>query len=526
MDDAIKALAFGTASATGQEFLQALVRQLSATLKAPYVFVTEWVPGRTDRIRTVAGWCVDRAADPIEYQLPVTPCPKVLQDGEAFFPRGVQQLFPQDKYLAAHGIESYMGVCLLNRIGRSTGHLCIMDVRPFLFDSSQGSAIIKVFAERAASELERLRSEKARRASEAQLDRFVAEAPVGLVIFDADRRVIRANKTFCELTGYAEHEVLGNTYVLYTHPDDLPATLTLTDQFYLGERADYTHEKRYIRKSGKIIWVSVKATRVELPGHPGPLQLVAVQDITEQKLVMDVLHHKNRNLETLLYVTSHDLREPLRSIENFSHLVRDQYAERLDDKGKDFLRRVVGGAQRMDRLIADILALSRVQRMEPPAEDVEGASLVQAALLQLEGKIKKMGAQVRVANDFPRLRVHKILGTQAISNLIANALKFTSNGHAPDIEVASYQPGDGELAPGIVVRDRGPGVAPEHTERIFQLFQRAVGREVEGTGAGLAIVQRVTERHGGQAWVQPREGGGSEFFITFGAAHTSERNTP
>ncbi len=240
----------------------------------------------------------------------------------------------------------------------------------------------------------------------------------------------------------------------------------------------------------------------------------------------DELQRKNRDLETLLYVTSHDLREPLRSIENFSHLVRDRYADRLDDKGKDFLRRVVGGAQRMDRLIADILALTRVQRIEPPAEDVEGASLVQAALLQLEGKIKKTGAQVRIENDFPRLRVHKTLGTQAISNLIANALKFTSNGHAPDIEVAPYQPGDGELAPGIVVRDRGPGVAPEHAERIFQFFQRAVGREVEGTGAGLAIVQRVAERHGGRVWVQPREGGGSEFFITFGAAHTSERNAP
>ena len=171
-----------------------------------------------------------------------------------------------------------------------------------------------------------------------------------------------------------------------------------------------------------------------------------------------------------------------------------------------------------------LLAISRVQRMEPPTEDVEGASLVQAALLQLEGKIKKTGVQVRVANDLPRLRVHKTLVTQAISNLLANALKFTSNGHAPEIEVVPYQPGNGELASGIVVRDRGPGVAPEHAERIFQLFQRAVGREVEGTGAGLAIVQRVAERHGGRAWVQPREGGGSEFFITFAAAHTSARH--
>jgi len=143
---------------------------------------------------------------------------------------------------------------------------------------------------------ERKRAEEALRASEAQLYHFVAEAPVGLVIFDADRRVFRANKTFCELTGYAEHEMLGNTYALYTHPDDLSASLTLTDQFYRGERTDYTHEQRYIRKSGEIIWVSVNVTHVELPGHPGLLQLAAVQDITEQKRAMDEREQLSQDL--------------------------------------------------------------------------------------------------------------------------------------------------------------------------------------------------------------------------------------
>jgi signal transduction histidine kinase len=217
-------------------------------------------------------------------------------------------------------------------------------------------------------------------------------------------------------------------------------------------------------------------------------------------------------------VTSHDLREPLRAIENFSRLVHDRYAEGLDDKGKDFLRRVVRGAQRMDQLMTDLLALSRVQRMELPAEDVEGTSLVEDALRQLEVKIKETGARVRVTNDLPRLRVNKTWATQGISNLIANALKFRRDGEAPEIEIASYHPKSEESREcGLIVRDRGPGVAQEHAERIFQLFQRAVGREIEGTGAGLAIVRQVAERHGGRAWVQPREGGGSEFIMTFGA---------
>jgi signal transduction histidine kinase len=223
---------------------------------------------------------------------------------------------------------------------------------------------------------------------------------------------------------------------------------------------------------------------------------------------------KNRDLETLLYVTSHDLREPLRAIENFSRMVNERYRERLDDKGRDFLRRVILGAQRLNRLLDDILMLSRSQRMASPTEEANVRSIIEEALKRLEEKIRATGARVHVAEGFPGLRVDRAWVTQAVYNLIANALKFTRNGEPPEVDVMPYQPAEPNLV-GISVRDRGPGVAPEHAERIFQLFQRAVGREVEGTGAGLAIVRQIADRHGGNAWVQPREGGGSEFIITF-----------
>jgi len=134
---------------------------------------------------------------------------------------------------------------------------------------------------------ERKRTEDALRASELLLQRFVSEAPVGLVILDSQRRLLTANKAFCTLTGHAEHDLLGRTYDLYTHPDDLAPNQKLTDEFYRGIREDYTLEKRYIRKTGQVIWVSVKATGVELPNHPGPLLLAAVQDITDQKRITE-----------------------------------------------------------------------------------------------------------------------------------------------------------------------------------------------------------------------------------------------
>ena len=239
-------------------------------------------------------------------------------------------------------------------------------------------------------------------------------------------------------------------------------------------------------------------------------------EIAERGRARAEIAAKNRDLETLLYVTSHDLREPLRAIENFSRIVNDRYSERLDDKGQDFLRRIISGAQRLNRLLDDILTLSRSQRIGAASEEVDGESIVTEALKRLEGKINATRARIHVAKDFQGLRVDKTWATQAVYNLIANALKFTREGEAPDVEIVPYRPqAPGRNAIGIAVRDRGPGIAPEHAERIFQLFQRAVGREIEGTGAGLAIVRQIAERHGGSAWVEARPGGGSEFIITF-----------
>ena len=118
-----------------------------------------------------------------------------------------------------------------------------------------------------------------------------------------------------------------------------------------------------------------------------------------------------------------------------------------------------------------------------------------------------------VEEGLPRIRADRRWATQAVQNLVSNALKYTVEGVPPHVEIGGFRGPEGV---GLVVRDRGMGVPPDYAERIFQLFQRAVSRKIEGTGAGLAIVKRVAERHGGRAWVLPREGGGSEFFITFG----------
>ena len=143
---------------------------------------------------------------------------------------------------------------------------------------------------------EQRQAEAALRTSEQRLQQFVAEAPVGLVIVDRQRRLLSANKEFCALTGYDESEVVGQPYDLYTHPDDFPRNLRLTEEFFDGQRKEYTYEKRYVKKSGDIIWVSVKTTSVTLPNHPGPLLLAVVQDITERRQAADERERISRDL--------------------------------------------------------------------------------------------------------------------------------------------------------------------------------------------------------------------------------------
>ena len=161
-----------------------------------------------------------------------------------------------------------------------------------------------------------------------------------------------------------------------------------------------------------------------------------------------------------------------------------------------------------------------------PTEEIAGRDIAEEALARLEGVIRKVGATVTVDPNLPKLFADRTWATQGVYNFVANALKFVREGHPPEIEIAAFQPnGEQRDVVGIVVRDRGPGIPPEMTEEIFGLFRRAVGREVEGSGAGLAIVRAVAKRHGGHAWVQPRDGGGSEFIITFGTRKRQEELT-
>ncbi|MFZ1818847.1 MAG: PAS domain S-box protein, partial [Nitrospira sp.] len=339
--------------------------------------------------------------------------------------------------------------------------------------------------------------------------------------WEIDQGIVEWNRGCEQLYGYTRSEALGHSSNRLLQ-SRLPAPLG-TIQAELEQTGEWTGEIHHRTKDGRDVLVASRWGLLKTNGRS--LVLETNRDITQLRQSEIMILKKNKDLETLLHVTSHDLKEPLRAIESFSVLIQERYVNRLDEKGQDFLRRIVRATQRLDQLLTDILDLSRAQRMDPPVDDIDAEQLVHEVLHRLEKRIKETDASIMIRSPLPRLRVNTTWAIQGIYNLVANALKFASAGQAPDIEIAPHSGMDleGNELIGLVVRDRGPGVAPEQRDRIFELFRRAVGREIEGTGAGLAIVRQVAERHSGRAWVEPREGGGSEFFITFGVNQSSPR---
>ncbi|HVE67834.1 MAG TPA: ATP-binding protein [Solirubrobacteraceae bacterium] len=221
------------------------------------------------------------------------------------------------------------------------------------------------------------------------------------------------------------------------------------------------------------------------------------------------LERSNAELEQFAYVASHDLSEPLRMISGFVQLLSERYTGRLDSDADEFIAYTIDGVQRMQGLIDDLLAYSRVGRAVEDAP-VELDEIVADARTALRAPIEETGAEIEVG-PLPVVVGDRRELTQLFQNLLSNAVKFVRSG-PPRVQVTARRV-DGEWE--MLVRDNGIGIDPRHAERVFKMFQRLHGREeYPGTGIGLAICKKIAERHGGDIDVTAAAGGGSEFRVT------------
>jgi signal transduction histidine kinase len=230
----------------------------------------------------------------------------------------------------------------------------------------------------------------------------------------------------------------------------------------------------------------------------------------ENKRFQDELARSNRDLEQFAYVASHDLQEPLRMVATYTQLLAERCKGKLDDQGEKYIHYAVDGAMRMQTLIRDLLAFSRVGREGTEASPTDLNAVVEEALRNLEAARQESGAQV-LFEGLPEIPADRLQLVQLFQNLIGNAIKFRGP-EAPVIRVTAEKKA-AEWS--FTVADNGIGIAPEHAEIVFVIFKRLHTRtEYPGSGIGLSICKKIVENHGGRIWVESQPGKGSAFHFT------------
>lgn len=243
-------------------------------------------------------------------------------------------------------------------------------------------------------------------------------------------------------------------------------------------------------------------------------------EITERRIADENLRHtaeelvrSNRDLEQFAYVASHDLQEPLRAVSGYIQLLQQRYTDNLDEKAQQYIEGAIDGAVRMQRLITDLLAFSRVGTRGHTIELTNLSQALDSALENLRVGIRE--AEATISSDpLPALNVDSTQISQLFQNLIGNAIKFRSE-RAPEIHIGARKLQQDWL---FSVKDNGIGIDPQYAERIFMIFQRLhTRRKYAGTGIGLAICKKIVERHGGKIWVESAPGEGACFYFTIPA---------
>jgi signal transduction histidine kinase len=230
------------------------------------------------------------------------------------------------------------------------------------------------------------------------------------------------------------------------------------------------------------------------------------------------LRRSNKELEQFAYVASHDLQEPLRMVSSYTQLLAERYKDQLDEKAAKYIHYAVDGSIRMQQLINDLLAFSRVRTRGTTLEPVDAGSVLGAAIVNLQAAIRESGAAV-THDDLPEVMADASQLVQVFQNLIGNAIKF--RGDDPPRVHVSTEAGDGSWI--FSVRDNGIGIDPKYHDKVFVIFQRLhTRREYPGTGIGLALCKRIIERHGGRIWFESEPEKGCTFYFTLPTAEKGD----
>jgi len=346
-------------------------------------------------------------------------------------------------------------------------------------------------------------------------NRSLIEASVDpLLTIDPHGKITDVNSSTEIITGFSRHELIDTDFSDYfTEPPKARAGYQKV--FQNGILRNYELEIKH--KDGYITPVRYNASIYKDDSDNVIGVFASARDITELKeaednlkLKIEELTRSNEELEQFAYVSSHDLQEPLRMIASYLQLLERKYKGKLDSKADKYINFSVDGATRMQNLIDDLLAFSRVTTHAQEFKSTDLESIYKEVILNLEVSIKENNALIS-HDPLPVVMADKTQISQVIQNLISNAIKFRSK-NQPKINISVTKEDNQWL---FAIQDNGIGIDPKHSDRIFEVFKRLhKKRDYPGTGIGLAICKKIIERHGGRIWVESELGRGSIFYFT------------
>lgn len=377
----------------------------------------------------------------------------------------------------------------------------------------------------------RKKAEEKERASDILFKNTFENAGIGMALVDISGVLIDANPYMVKLLGFPKKELLKKSFPEFTHTDDIEKDLHLFQKTLSGEIDVYEMPKRYITANGDVVWVQLNVSMYRNEAGEALMAIAMVQDITEKvkaeqeikQLNIDLekrveertkeLTEINKEMETFSYLMSHDLRTPLRSALLFSDILGRKYLDGLSEKGAEIYQHMKSSLVEMDQLVNDLLEYAKIRNNTIKANTINTDHLLDEVLTDVKKHYEEISDLTIEVEKLPAVKGDITLLYHAFRNIISNSFKYRKEDASLKLSIKVHQKDKHTVT--FALQDNGKGFDQKFCEEIFKPFERLVLKsDVQGSGIGLSIVERIINKHNGSVRAEGEEGKGACFYVT------------